>query len=157
MLRALLTFLFFSSSAKHRSQKIHFAHPSTQTSIFTQHSHTAQANHPSSAILSQHTSITMSASNSAAKPQETLEYKCYIEARDVDKDCERPFVEVLTTNGDFFPTTDDKGHERLGGPRMYIHVERDSPFAVIHKVVTVVCSRDKGSGKNYSVSIKPTN
>ena len=97
----------------------------------------------------------MSASNSAATPQEKLEYECTIERLDVDEDCKQPWVEVLIKNKEYhFPTINDKGHERLGGSRMYIHVERKSPFAKIHKKVIVVCSRDKGSRKTYDVSIK---
>ena len=161
----VLFHLFFPSSAKHKSQKITFhthththTHPYTPAlshRILTPRPHTAQASHPSSTISSHHTSITMSASKSksTAKRQQIYEYDCTIEAFDVDEDCKRPFVTVRTRRGDFL-TTDDKGHERQGGPRMKIYVERDSPFAVMYKEVTVVCSRDRNSMNYYSVSIK---
>ena len=160
MLHALLSFLSIISKTQKPEDTFH-THTHTQPyrpaflhRIPTPHSHTAQANHPSSTISSHHTSITMSASNSAAKAQETQEFECKVEAHDVDKDCERPWVEVETSDGRFFPTTDGQHHVPFGGARMKIYVQHNSKYAHVHMEVRVICSRDKGSEKPWSVTLR---
>ena len=99
----------------------------------------------------------MSTSTSPYKPQETLEYACTIAAVEINKQYKRAYIVVRIKDKEkTFPTTiDGEGHGRLEeGNMMYIDVERDSPFAVLQKDVTIVCSRDMGSGRGYGVFVE---
>ena len=107
-------------------------------------------------MSSQNTPITPIADDSPATTMQIKEYKCSVDSHDADKDtkAQRPWIEVYTDTYQHFPKVQEGSHQALGGPRMKLFVAKGSPYAVVGKKITVICSREKGSTGAFFVSIK---